>query len=378
MTFEYYLPTHIVFGNDSISKIADSIKSLVPQTKTIFLITGRRSMRQTGLYDKLLKLLQNYDVFLFDNVESGPTAHTLNDALAEFKKKPADVILAVGGGSVMDLGKAVAVLANNEGKLADYQSGAKLLHDAVPYIAVPTTIGTASEMTVWSVIINSEGPYVGKRKSFSDPKMYPKLAVIDPQLTLSLPLKETMGTALDILSSSVESIWSRKANPISTVFAVAALKGAAVAIPKVVNDLHDPVAKEELALACLYSGFAVSNSRTGMPHKISYPLTSHFRLQHGAACALTLPFFLEFYGEKDVPAVKVVVDALGASDYKEAANILRSLVEMCDMPTRLSMIGVDVPTIDYIVHEAYVPEAQQEDPIRLSRDDLKSILQAAM
>lgn len=378
MLFSYFLPTRIVFGNGSIASLPDHLKSSFPHTKSIFLVTGKRSLRQTGLYDRMLKLLEAYNVYIFDNVESSPTSHTLDQAMAEYKKVSADVIIAIGGGSVMDLGKAVAILARNTGKLADYQAGAKPIHEGVPFIAIPSTIGTAAEMISYAILVNAEGPYVGKLKSFSDPKMYPQLAVIDPDLALSIPAKETMGTALDIISASVESIWSRKRNPLSTVYAQAALKTVFSAVPKVMHDAADPEAREELALACLYSGFAVSNSRTGMNHKVSYPLTSRYHLHHGAACALLLPYFLEYFGEREVPEVNTVVETLGVTTYQEAAERIRTLVAQCHMPTHLSEIGVDEHSIDYLVHEAWIPPAQQDDPISISREDLHDILRRAL
>lgn len=378
MLFSYFLPTRIVFGNGSIANLPEHLTATFPQAKKIFLVTGRRSFRQTGLYDKVIKLLESYDVYIFDNVESSPTSHTLDQAMAEYKKVSADIIIAIGGGSVMDLGKAVAILAHNTGKLADYQMGAKPIHEGVPFIAIPSTIGTAAEMISYAILINAEGPYVGKLKSFSDPKMYPQLAVIDPELALSIPAKETMGTALDIISASVESMWSRKRNPLSTVYAQAALKTAFSSIPKVMDNDANPEAREELALACLYSGFAVSNSRTGMNHKVSYPLTARYHLHHGAACALMLPYFLEYFGKREVPDINVAVEALGATTYQEAAEKIRSLVAQCHMPTRLSEIGVDEHSVDYLVHEAWIPPAQQDDPITISREDLHEILRTAL
>lgn len=378
MYFEYFLPTRIVFGAGSIGTLSKHLKITFPNAQKIFLVTGRRFMNTTGLRDKLIKMLETYDLVLFDNVEPGPSSNTLDVGIAEFNKSKADIILAIGGGSVMDLGKAIAILAKNPGRLADYQSGVKPIKEAVPFVAIPTTIGSASEMTTWSVVTNKEGHYVGKRKSFSDPKMYPRLAIIDPSLSLSLPAKETMETALDILSASIESYWSKKRNPISSAFALSAIQLSRTSIPWVMHESTNVDAREQLGLACLYSGLAVSNSRTGMPHKISYPLSTHYKLAHGAACMLTLPYFLEFFGMHNQREVSEIVAALGVSTPREAADSLRSIVRGAGMPTRLSEIGVDEEAIEFIIHDAYIPKELQEDPVSMSRDEVKQILRAAL
>lgn len=246
MTIEYFLPTRLVFGNEAIGRLPALLASTFPKARSLLLITGKNHLRRQGNIDRVLKVLETYDIFLFDEVEAGPTAETLKAAQAREKECRPDVVIGIGGGSVLDLAKAVAILAKNQGTLAEYQQGRLMERDGLPFIAVPTTTGTASEMTVWSVITNTEGNYAGRRKSFSDPRMYPALAIIDPELTITLSPQATVGTALDILSASVESLWSKRKNPISDVFAAAAIRELLSALPAVVRDPLDPAMRERL------------------------------------------------------------------------------------------------------------------------------------
>lgn len=376
-TFQYFLPTRILFGRGAIASLSDTLRATFPGAKKILLVTGRNFLRTHGIVDKISTLLHAYDVLIFDQVESGPSSQTLEAALAEENRFCPDVVLGIGGGSAMDLAKAVAILARNTGTLEEYQHGKRMTHDAIPYVAVPTTTGTASEMTVWSVIINNAGMYAGKRKSFSDERMYPKLAVIDPDLTATLSPEATMGTALDILSASIESLWSKKKNPISTCFAVNAITLALRHIPRVYADPQNMEERAQLCLASLLCGFAVSNSRTGAPHKVSYPLSSHYNVPHGAACMLTLPYFLEFIGERQPEHLHDVLAAMHCSTPKQAADQLRDLVHSVGFPNCLQRAGVAKDDIDFIARNSYVPPQQQEDPIPMSYDEFVAILRRA-
>ncbi len=374
MTIEYFLPTRLVFGNEAIGRLPALLASTFPKARSLLLITGKNHLRRQGNIDRVLKVLETYDIFLFDEVEAGPTAETLKAAQAREKECRPDVVIGIGGGSVLDLAKAVAILAKNQGTLAEYQQGRLMERDGLPFIAVPTTTGTASEMTVWSVITNTEGNYAGRRKSFSDPRMYPALAIIDPELTITLSPQATVGTALDILSASVESLWSKRKNPISDVFAAAAIRELLSALPAVVRDPLDPALRERLCLASLHCGFAVSNSRTGAPHKVSYPLSTHFGLPHGAACALTLPGFTRAFGKRSKESIQTVLDALDAKTPDEAADRMTSFLQSLGAATRLRDVGVTEAALPLIVQESYVPPEEQTDPVPLSRDEFETVL----
>jgi len=375
--FKYSLPTKVVFGSDTINELPKLIKENFPKKSSILLVTGRSSLKKQGITDKFLKILEKYTIVLFDKVEANPTSDIVYEGIETYKKHRCDLVIAVGGGSVMDAGKAIAILVNNQKPLEVYQSGEKPEHPSDDFIAIPTTSGTSSEMTVWSVITNKEGAYKNTKKSFSDEKMYPKLAVIDPKLTLGLSAYQTASTGLDVLSHAMEGFWSKKKNPISDLYALEAIKLVVKYLPTAYKNGSDLVAREKMSFATLLAGFAFSNSRTTSPHKVSYPLTTQYQLPHGAACAVTLPYFMHYIGKNDLDRLQPILNIFGVSQANEALNFLKTFIKDLDMPCTLKEVGVEEEDLDYIARKTYAPIEKQEDPVPLSFDDYLEVLKLA-
>ncbi len=376
--FQYYLPTRIIFGTNSILKLPEIIKKTFKGTDKILLITGRHSLKKEGITDKILKILENFTVILFDKVEPNPTSDMVYAGVEEYKAKKCNLIISIGGGSVIDTGKAIAILASNGGKLEDYQSGKEPEKDPENFIAIPTTSGTSSEMTIWSVITNTEGIYKNIKKSFSSLKMYPKLALIDPQLTLTLNKKQTASTGLDALCHAIEGIWSKKKNPISDIYLIQAIKIIIKYLKTAVKEGTNIEARERMSFSSLLTGLGFSNSRTSSPHKVSYPITTQYNLPHGAACAITLPYFMEYIGENDPSKLSQIVEALGCKNYKEAVEFLKKLIKEVDMPNRLSDLGIGKEEIPFIAKNSYVEMDKQEDPVPIPHDKFIEILENAI
>lgn len=375
--FQYYLPTRIVFGSDTLNLLPEKLKEYFSAKTRILLVTGTGSLKESGITDKILKLLSDFTVVLFDKVSANPTSDMVNAGIEKFEEHSCELIIAVGGGSVIDTGKAIATLLTNEGTLEDYQKGKNPVNEAKDLIAIPTTSGTSSEMTIWSVITNFEGHYKHQKKSFSGEKMYPKLAIIDPVLTLTLDKKQTASTGLDALSHAIEGYWSKKTNPLSNVYCLEAIKLILKYLPKAFENGSDLEAREKVSFAAMLAGLAFSNSRTTSPHKISYPLTTNYNLPHGAACILTLPYFMEYIGDNDAQHLEEIVKVLKCKDYKEAADLIKDFVKQLDMPNKLSDLGMSREEIPYIAKTTYVEIEKQEDPVPISYEDYLKILEKA-
>jgi phosphonate metabolism-associated iron-containing alcohol dehydrogenase len=376
--YQYYLPTKIVFGTDSIAKLPDLIKENFPKKTKILLVTGRYSLKKAGITDKVLKILKKYTVVLFDKVEPNPTSDIVDAGIEEYKKNKCDMVVAVGGGSVIDTGKAIAILVNNKGSLESFQKGKEPTMEPETLIAVPTTSGTSSEMTIWSIITNLKGEYKNTKKSFASIKMYPKIAVIDPRLTTSLNAKQTASTGLDALSHSMEGYWSRKTNPLSNIYAINAIKLIVRYLPRAVQDGEDLEAREKMSLATFLAGLAFSNSRTGHPHKISYPITTQYNLPHGAACTITLPYFMEYIGDKDESMIEEVTQALGFDNYKSAVDFLKNFIKDLGMPNKLSDLGIEKEDLPHIAKKTYMPVEKQVEPVDIDYKDYLQILENAL
>jgi len=251
----------------------------------------------------------------------------------------ADVIVAVGGGSVIDTAKVLMVRT----------PGARFaeLHDLVAgraappparfreLIAVPTTAGTGSEVTPWATVWDRDR---GLKHSLHLAQTWPTAAIVDPELTLSLPWPLTRQTGLDALSHALESIWNVKANPVSDTFAVAACREIIAVLPLLERAPGDRDLRSRMSIAALQAGLAFSNTQTALAHSISYALTLRHGVPHGIACSFSLPMVLEMARGRDAGRDRVLVQALGPLD--EASHRLAELLRSLGVGTRFSDHGV--------------------------------------
>lgn len=378
-TFSYHLPTKVIFGWEAVNNLPAIIKKHFPNKSRILLVTGTLALKKTGITDRILKLLSEFTVVLFDKVEPNPSSDAVHEGIELYKRSKCDLIIGVGGGSVIDTGKAIALLNNNKDSLENYQSGkVSPTNPSEDYIAISTTSGTSSEMTMWSVITNLEGVYKNTKKSIGHPFVYPKLAIIDPQLTVSLSPYQTASTGLDALSQAIEGCLSKKRNSLSTVYLLPAVKLIIKYLPVAYKDGENQEAREQMSFATFLTGLGFSNSRTMSPHKASYPITTHYNLPHGAACTLTLPYFMEYIGDHKPELLDDVVEALGCRDYKEACEFLKQFIKDLNMPTTLGELGVTKEGVMFIAKDSYVPVDKQEDPVPIEYEDYVEIIEKAL
>lgn len=258
---------------------------------------------------------------LYASVDPNPTIDSILEAVQKIGKTDAASIVAIGGGSVLDSAKGIAAqFVAPQGWLAAHlRNGASFPEPfrPLPLIAVPTTAGTGSEATMWATIW--DGPS-GLKHSLSHPALYPTMAFIDPELTLSAPRELTVTTALDALSHSMESIWNRKANPISNVFAAHAITTISTALPRCLENPANIEPRTELHTASSLAGLAISSTQTALAHSMSYPLTGELGVPHGLACSATLPELLRLNGNADPRRVEPILGALACHSVSEASD----------------------------------------------------------
>lgn len=232
-------------------------------------------------------------VAVISDVAPNPDFVLLDQQAARFARLPAhpEVLVAIGGGSVIDTAKVLAAAGGDFAcvqRFLETKSGEQDLA-STPIIAVPTTAGTGSEVTCWATVWDS----VAQRKySLARPALYPEHALVDPLLMVDKPYRLTVATGLDALSHALESLWNVSANPISAAFAVNAAGDILTVLPLLVEDLHSRPLRARMAQAALMSGFAFSNTKTAIAHSISYPITLRHNVAHGIACSFTLPIVL--------------------------------------------------------------------------------------
>jgi len=275
------------FGPAAINSLVETLQKIVP--KNIFLITGKASYQLSGAEAALTKILQPYHVHRFYKFEVNPKLTHVQQGLTLFRERKYDVIIAVGGGSVLDMGKLINIFAAQEDSPAEIVKGRKDIRQrGIPLIAIPTTSGSGSEATNFAVI------YLGKTKySIAHPYLLPQLAIVDPNLTHSMPSRVTAVTGMDALAQAIESFWCIHSTQQSQTYAEQAIK---LIRDNLYTAVHKPSVESRSAMckAAHLAGCAINITKTTAPHALSYTVTSQFGVPHGHAVGLTLGEFLVY------------------------------------------------------------------------------------
>ena len=358
--------TSIVFGWETFSRLDEYI----PKGRTI-LVLGRGSARDLDLKRRIERSLKD-EMEIFNGVEPNPSSETVERGgrlMAEFEP---DQVLAVGGGSVIDAAKFMAVLGKHGGDAADYTIGGKKPPDGgYPLFAVPTTPGTSSEITPFSVITLKE---VKNKVGFRDPAIYPKMAIIDPELTVMLPRDQTAATGFDILSHAIESFWSRNSDPFTRQMSLRSVSLVKEHLLGAVNDGSSRTHREGVSLASVFAGLAFSNTGTTICHSISYPITYDTGLPHGLAVALTLGPTFDRIREKGFKGLEPLAVAFG-TDQERFKDELQDLMRAVGAPISLSDIGYK-GGMDRIM-STDMSSLMKNMPVDLDDDDLRGIIREA-
>lgn len=284
--WKYQNPVAIEFGADSFAKLP----GLIGKRRYALVTYGE------PFFDDLTKQLvrdASAPVLIIRDVAPNPDYRLLAEQTARFAKLPQapEVIVALGGGSVIDSAKVFAAangdFANVKTYLETLKGAASL--SAIPLIAVPTTAGTGSEVTCWGTVWDEAS---GKKYSLARPSLYAETAVIDPKLMLGKPRALTISTGLDALSHALESLWNVNVNPVSANHAVFAARNVIEVLPALANDLGNLELRSRMAMGALFAGLAFSNTKTAIAHSISYPITLRHGVPHGIACSFSLPMVL--------------------------------------------------------------------------------------
>ncbi len=328
--FSYFMPTKIVYGKNHLL----DIESYIAGRKTL-LITSEGFVKR-GLVDKI-KSLTPHIVGVMSEVQSHPEFKDLEVSYNKIREIDFELILAIGGGSVLDASKFFAV--QNEKK--EYQFVEDIIKGKVPkkdykllpIIAVPTTAGTGSEITPWATIWDMDEK---KKYSLHLPDLFAEVALYDPALTLTVPKEITIQTGLDTLSHALESIWNRNANEITIDYAVKSAKLIVKNIVLLSNDLDNLKYRDNIMKACMYAGLAFSNTQTAIAHGMSYYITAHKGIDHGIACSFTLPMLIDnVIGEYDF-----IDDAL-VEIFGELSSIkLREILKELNISTEFKDYGI--------------------------------------
>ncbi len=335
MSHEYFNPVRSVYGAGALS----SLPKLVGERRALLVTFPEAHM--LGLVGRILGLLGDRLDGVIDDIRPNPDVAELQAQYEAFwhAQRDVEVIVAVGGGSAIDTAKALMV-GTESGRFDDLVTALASGKPFVParvktLIAVPTTAGTGSEVTPWATLWDRARQ---RKHSLHLKETWPTVAVIDPELMLSLPAPVTLQSGLDALSHALESIWNVNANPVSDTFAVAAVHEILDALPRLIERPGDLALRGRMALAALKAGMAFSNTRTALAHSISYEMTLRYGLPHGIACSFPLPMVLERAIGRRTDRDGVLERALGRLD--DAPRRLAAFIESLGVKTRFADYGV--------------------------------------
>ncbi len=293
MSYNFFISSNIIFGKGSVAELPGLIQK--HGLKKIMVVYDG-GVKAAGIADQIVDQVKasGADYVIFDGVIPNPTNQVVEQAAALAKDEEVQGFVAVGGGSSIDLAKAVNVLMTNPGKIEDYGGVGQVKHDLLPLIAVPTTAGTSSEITNVSALIDTEKvvKYV-----VIDNRLVASDVICDPEFTRTMPVSVTAATGMDAITHAVESYISNMANPLTEYNSLQGLSILYRNLPKAVENGEDMEAREQMMLGCIITGFGFSNANLGLNHAIAHTLSAHFGLAHGMANACVLPYVMAFNAE---------------------------------------------------------------------------------
>ena len=368
-----------IIGKGTIAKLKEILSER--KLNNIFLVTGKSSYEKSGAKDAIEPILSDYKVTHFSDFEVNPKVKDIEKGMEIFKKNNCDFVIAVGGGSVMDIAKSINILASNEGNPTEYIKNQKNIENkGKVLVAVPTTSGSGSEATRSTVV------YIDKTKYSLDHEfIIPDYTIVDSQLTMNLPKHITASAGMDALSQAIESYWCIDSTEESKDYARKAIK---LIMGNLIDAVDNPTreSREAMAEASFLAGKAINISRTTACHAIAYPITSYFGVPHGHAVALTLAQMLVYNSkvtEKDIldkrginyvhETLKEIAGLIGADDIQDANKRITSLMEEIGLKTRLSEIGVKTDEdIEIIIKNGFNPQRVNNNPRLLTEETLRN------
>lgn len=383
MHFEFATASRIIFGPGSVKELASVAKSMGSR---VLFVEGGSGSRTAGLVEQLKS--QGLTVSEL-HVKGEPTVELVLAGVEQARAQNCDVVIGVGGGSVLDTGKAIAALLSNPGDIYDYLEvvgkGNPLTAASAPYIAVPTTGGTGTEVTRNAVLAVTERRVKVSLRSAS---MLPRLALVDPELTYGLPPEVTATSGLDALTQLIEPFLSNAANPMTDAVCRDGIRRVARSL-RLAYESDDHAAREDMSLAAMYGGMALANAKLGAAHGFAGPIGGMFPAPHGAICARLLPLVMEtnFYAIQDraqdhpvLARFTEVSRLLTGNPDALAKDGIRWLHKLCadlKIPP-LRDYGISTADIPAIIAPSKKASSMKGNPIELTDSELVQIMEQAI
>ena len=364
MEFSYFLPVHIQFGWDKVDSVADFAK---PYGNKALIVTGRTSAKKSGLYDRVVAKLEgaHIDHVLFDQVDANPLTTTALTGANLAKSESCDMVIAIGGGSIMDCAKGIAFMAVNDGDINDYIFNRKTSDKALPLIVIPTTCGTGSEGNGFGVLTN---PETGDKKSLRCNAIVPKVSIVDPAVMGTMPPHVLASVGFDALCDNIEAYTSKMAQPFTDALAHYAVtllaqylvplykhvKAMAEGKSAVLDETQLTKAWESVTLASTIGGMVINTAGVTLAHGMEHPASGLKDITHGVGLAVIEPVAVEYTWSANPDKFATLARIFNHGDGSELGEALRLIVHELDLTTNLTELGFTKKDIPWLVDNVYV------------------------
>ena len=383
MEFSYFLPVNIQFGWNKVDSVAEFA---VPYGKKALIVTGRTSAKKSGLYDRVVAKLDAAHInhVLFDQVDANPLTTTALDGAALAKSESCDMVIAIGGGSIMDCAKGIAFMAVNDGDINDYIFNRKTSDNALPLIVIPTTCGTGSEGNGFGVLTN---PETGDKKSLRCNAIVPKVSIVDPAVMGTVPPHVLASVGFDALCHNIEAYTSKTAQPFTDAlahYAVTLLAQYLVPLYKyvkaiangqeaVLNKKQLTKAWESVTLASTIGGMVINTAGVTLGHGMEHPASGLKDITHGVGLAVIEPVVVEYTWSANPKKFNSLARIFNHGDGSELGEALRLIVHDLDLTTNLTELGFTKKDIPWLVDNVYVVATGNiaNTVAKISREDIE-------
>ena len=378
MPFDFDPQTRVVFGSGTL----DRLGQLTAELGSRVLLVSDKGLREAGHEDRAILALRSagLSVTVFDDVQPNPTTDDVDQGLAVAREQQSNVIVGLGGGSSMDCAKGINFLFTNGGKMEDYWGVGKAQRPMLPMIAIPTTAGTGSEAQSFALIANSK---THMKMACGDKKAACRVAILDPDLTISMPASVTAATGIDAISHALETYVTKPRTPVSQLFSRRAWQLLSFGFPRVLENPGDLSARSAMLLGSHFAGAAIENSMLGATHALANPLSAHYEMTHGVAIGIMLPHVIR-YNAETVPSLygELAQDA-GLCEKEDPlapialADLIQSWVAQSGQPTDLAECQVSHEILPRLAVEAAAQWTGHFNPRPVDSHVLQELYQCA-
>lgn len=377
--YKFQTADNIIAGQNSIETLKDNIGLIGDEVKSVLVIT-QKPMQDLGFVDIITRQLNEKGIKVDVNIDTipEPTVQSIEDISSKIKKAHYDVLIGIGGGSVLDTTKILAVLEKNNNTIKEILGTDLVKYPGTPTILIPTTAGTGSEVTPNAIVtLPEEQLKIGMVSRY----LLPKLVLVDPNLTVGLPKAITASTGMDAFIHSLESYISNKANPISDMFAMRSMKLISSSIVEAYENGKSIKARENMILGSLYGGMALTAAGTAAVHALAYPLGGSFKIAHGVANSMLLPHVMEFNMDCIIDRLYDVAEPMGIERNLPANKVAEKVIErlrewtkILEIPQNLKEYGVKKEDIHGLaVAASKVTRLLGNNPKKLGMQDIENI-----